>query len=1183
MIVRHRRAVLVFAVFIALSGAAAYRYPGRLQETPFAGPASTVAPLFLDRTLDFRITVSHRQGDERLTGLDETLGPGACTLDYDGDGWIDLFIVNGAGDTRYYGHRHWWQSAAGHRLMHNVGGHHFVDVTAQAGLGIVSHGQGCVAADFNNDGKTDLFITNIGQNILLRNNGNSTFTDVSRGSGIEDDGWHTAAAVADVDGDGKLDLYVGGFIAFDKAARTFEPSSQFKQDLSPLFNSALYPALPNRLLRNLGDFHFEDRTQDSGLAESDGRTLAALWLDANDDGRPDLMVANATGTGSTSGFINRGNWQFEPMGIRSQIESGLSVRGLALADLDNDGRAEIIQTGASGNHTALLATIGEQASAPPKYVDIGRQWRLVDERYAAFSPWSPALGDFNNDGWTDLMVVNGQVAPDADAPHVTVGQAKQLWLNDGHAGFIEHQPPPRSALLDRQSARGMTLADFNNDGRLDAYVAHNNDLGQLLVNAGPAHGHWLGLRLEDTRGNRDAVGARVAVTTKQGSQVHWITKGMGFLSDGDPRVHFGLGSATQADIAIRWADGAITRQRAVAVDTYMTVSRADGLQSVATTAVADQITIPTAPQALSPAARAAYYDRLLRVDDADAFDAAATTLLHENDAEVRRRLAAALAGSRSADRLRLLVRLLEDRDAATVAQTVDVLCGYESEDTLRYLLRMFSHGAAVVRRHTAECFTRYYADFRDQQVVIQRKYLALPYLIALLSDGDREVRLSAVRALGHAEKFRGVMPLIELLGDADEELRGEAVHALGLIRERDALRALRVRLGTSGNSPKLYAQLFIALKRLDDSALEASLRDFASGRGAFTAINAADRLRTVQALLELPDGVVFSHATIQTLVAASYAQNQTGTATQVSYLRVVEKAGLSETLNTVTALLNNAHASVRAAAYLACMTLAPERRKALVEAALRDPDSDVRNAMLERAAAGGIELSVLQLTAALTQTDTRTAAFKALGKTVADPLIKRLMAWVEDGTLDEAQRHAALAALCRAHRPPTPSTQWYSAATDSLIIAMLECEFAQLPPLHVAPEAPAFLNRYLEADSFAVRAATFDGLLARQELWAKRAVVTLLGDREQQPLRKHVMRALPAEYLDDGGVLRSIAGTREDPLRFDALLRLGDARERAAYDTLEAIAHNIDDDAAARALAHALLTQAKPASSAVRD
>ncbi len=1166
-------ALALGALAIGALGWLAYDYFFATSDAPFAGEASAAVPDFVDRTADFGISVAHRQGDERLTALDETLGSGACALDYDNDGWMDLFIVNGTGDTRYYGRRHWWQEARGHRLLRNVNGRELADVTAQAGISAVSHGQGCVAADFDNDGHSDLFITNIGANLLLRNLGDGRFADATADSGLQGEGWHTAAAVADVDGDGRLDLYVGGFIDFEKGSRTYEPGSQFRQDIAPFFNSALYPALPNHLYRNKGGLQFEDVTAAAGVAASDGRTLAALWADVNEDRRPDLIVLNAAGTGSTTGYMNRGDWHFEPMGTPARIESGVIFHGIALGDLDNDGRADLVLTGAAGHQTALLFRENAEPQADPVFVDKARPWQLAREQYAALSPWSPGLADLNNDGWTDLFIVNGQILPDPDSPHVTVGQPKQLWLNDGHARLREHQPAPLSPLLDRQSARGLVVADFNNDGNVDFYVAHNNDLGQLLINDLRSPGHWLGVSLVDTDQAPDAVGARVRVTTELGGQTRWVTRGMGFLSDSEPRLHFGLGAAERAQIAVRWPDGSRNVYRHVPIDSYVTISRSQGLLPAPAAARGE----PQAPGALaqdSPGIRTEYFSGLAAVADTPGIESLLREALEDPATEVRSAVVASLSAHPGGAALRLLVRFLEDPDDGVAAQAVDGVCGFEDEDTTRFLLRAFAHSAATVREHTADCFTRYNRDFQDQQAVIQRKDLAAPYLTALLGDADAAVRIAAARALGASEEFRGVAPLIELLDSAAVPLQAEAVRALGLIRDRSALPALVRLLSRPDVAPATFAQLFIALKRLDYSALDTALRDFAGGAGPYASVPAERRLATFLEILQAPDGVVLARARVYSLAATAYAGSARREEAAMLYARIAGTSGIDAAAAALTPLLRHASPGVRSAAYLAQFKLDPAGRNALLAAGLRDADAGVRISLLEQAARDNVVLPDTLLLDALRSEATGLAAAHALRQIRSEPVAQALLDWLLDNSARPELRIAALAAFGRARYALSLPDALFRTAPEDLRIAMLRFEAQRLPAIYVARVPPPFLARYLKVQSPALRQAVADFLLTREELWAKQEVLTLLQDRDAPELRHYVLSALPPGYFKDGAPLLKIAADPADPLRFEALRRLRGSEDEAIRQGLTAIARDEQENREARVLAAAALPEA---------
>jgi HEAT repeat protein len=1157
----------VVAAVVAL-GYLGYSRLTRVPEKPFVGPASASAPEFFDRTIEYGITMTHRQGDERLTGLDETLGSGACVLDYDGDGFVDLFMVNGSGDTRYYGQQQWWQTVPGHRLLRNEGGRRFVDVTADIGLEAATHGLGCVAADFDADTDPDLLITNVGDTLLLRNDGGS-FTDVTASAGLAGSAWQTAAAVADVDGDGDLDLYVGGFIAFERGSRAYEPGSQFKQDAEAYFNSALFPALPNRLFENVGDLRFEDVTAGSGLEDSDGRTLAAIWSDVNDDGRPDLFVANAMGTGSTTGFLNRGGWRFEPMGVESRIEAGTSFRALAVGDVDNDGHAELVLTGAAGNQTAVLFR-QNTADTTPLFVDRARQWGVANERYTAYSPWGAVLSDFNNDGWLDLMVGNGHIRPDSDTAHVTIGQAKQVWLNSGRRQFLEYVPVPRSPLLDHQSARGMVHADFNNDGNVDVYVAHNNDLGQLLINEPEQRGHWIGIKLMGDGVNTDAVGTRVAVTTAQGTQVKVVAKGSGFLSDSDPRVHFGLGALARVDVSVRWPDGRTTTYRDVDADTYVSISRRDGLRALDIAASPPTV---AATSVGSDAIRVAYFEALARwqADQADpALLERLLAVLGDPSETARAAVVDALSERPSPAALGVLLRLFDDPSPSVVTNAVGAVCAYEDEAIVRFLLRMFAHESDAVRAATASCFERYFVGFEQLQAVIHRKYLALPHLVQALEDDSPAVKIASIRALAAAERFRGVPPLVELLKTSDGEVQASAVRAIGLIRDRYALPALLEFVQRQDLAAGSYAESFIALQRLGHEQLTSLLDEFAAGRDAYAGLGARTRMEALLAVARSPEGVVVPPREVLRSAAAVYRSAPLDAGMAVAYTELLVTARGADAA-ALTALSRHASPEVRAAAYVARFAIEAERRSAVVVAALADPDVSVRRAVLEHASSDPVQLPEAAALAAVRDEQTRIAAIRALRSTSSQAVAAQLADLARDSTADAATRVAAVQALDRSDRMFAPNEQWYATAPDDVLVTMLTCETRRLPAIVVARTAPDFLERYLDASSAAVRGAAYRFLLTREELWAKQAVVSLLEGDEDAPLRRSVLEQLPAGYLRDDVILARIAAERDDPLRVDALRLLYGTRTTESVALLRGVAADRNEDMPTRLVAAAAL------------
>jgi HEAT repeat protein len=513
------------------------------------------------------------------------------------------------------------------------------------------------------------------------------------------------------------------------------------------------------------------------------------------------------------------------------------------------------------------------------------------------------------------------------------------------------------------------------------------------------------------------------------------------------------------------------------------------------------------------------------------------------------------------------LRFLEDPSDAVAAGAVDAVCRFQEENTVRYLLRMFGHSSAVVRQRAADCFTNYFQAFQEQQAVIHRKYLAVPYLAALLADPDVNVRIAAARALGASEKFRGVPPLIDALGDADVRLRDEAVRALGLIRDRYALSALLKLLADPNLEASTYAELFIALKRLDYDGLDKALAEFGGGRGEFSHVRPERRLAAFVDVLESSEGVVLPREKIQSLARAGFEAGAHNDEIAVLFARLAAISGISRAVTSLMPLTARADPRVRSAAYLARFKLDPENRLAVVGAALRDPETSVRSAMLRRVAEEQVRLPDSMLTEVLQHEETRLAALNAVRGIASDATAQLLTGWVEDETASKDIRLAALQALSRSGRPWAPTEAWFRTASDDLRIATLACEARTLPAIYVSRSAPPFLQRYLRTRSATVRRAAFDFLLTREELWAKQEVLTLLQNDREHALRHHVMQALPTEYFSDGGIFLKIAGNSHDPLRYEALRRLRGASDGHTVQGLLAIARDEKEDERSRVLA----------------
>lgn len=973
--------------------------------------SSPVLPVYFeDKTLEMGLNFIHQQGEEHLSGLDESLGSGACAFDYDNDGWTDLFLVNGSGHTRYYGKPYWWQSGQGNALFRNINGTRFENVTAAAGLSAQLWGMGCLTGDFDNDGDRDLLVTGRGVNNFYKNNGNGTFSDITKESGISSDFWSTSAAAADFNGDGLLDFYIGNFIDFKKGARTFEADSQFTPEKQAIFDSSLYEPQPNQLYLNLGGMKFRDIAAEAGVRDMEGRTLDVAWLDLNHDGKQDLIVSNDRGSGSNVAFLNQGNNQFVTGGAELGLRSALGSRGIASGDLNNDGESDLVIASAGGENTIALIQNKKMDTATGhyKYTDRAREMDIGISSFLNLSAWSPGVHDFNNDGFNDLFISSGLLEPDMDAPHIPVGQAKQLLLNRSDGQFVDVSASSGPALLDKQSARGTAFADFDNDGDIDIYVAHNNDLGQFLVNQSLQQ-HWLGLRLAGKNSNRDALGAIINLTTAKGLQSRTVTNGEGFLSDSDRRVVFGLGNEAEIqEIQVIWPNGAQQVFKNLTVDHYSEIEEGDPKPRELPVNASVTSVIPTLRLNLgadSPDLRVRYVKLIASIKD---FPDLMTELLAaslDREPVVRRAVIRVVTDKKSPQGLNLLIKALEDKDAINVVAAVEGLCQYEDESSVRWLLRQFSHPNSSVKEAVAKCFAFF---FQEEEAVVHRKYLALPYLIHLMDDTVSGVRRSAASALANAERYKGMNALITHLNDPDPMVRSEVVRTLGLIRQRYAIPELRRLIDDADQPAEVIANAFIALKRLNENAITATLNDFVMGKGSFLKQTSDKRLATLEALTSQDeDSTAFDLTWFKQLVNVAFIKSAAETKNLDSlsrWIKIRSRFFDDATKGWLDHLSKDTRAEIRLVAYRSLLTHFDKDRILIARHAWKDSDAQIR------------QLGLIELLRSKTQLST--ADYQAIiGQ--PDNLITALPIWSEIGIPEHSE---LLIPLLSKHNPGDTKT-----------------------------------------------------------------------------------------------------------------------------------------------------------------
>jgi enediyne biosynthesis protein E4 len=547
-------ALLVCSLWIALD---AFQGMGRTTRTP-----RPIAPIRTDLppiAVDFRdvaeaagLTGIHVSGDPaRKKFILEATGGGVAIFDADGDGRMDVFVVSGTTlDGTGAGER------STSRLYRNAGGLRFEDITARAGLQHVGWAQGACAGDYDNDGAADLFVTYYGQSALYRNDGRGAFRDVTGAAGLHAaTRWDTGCTFVDYDLDGKLDLVVTSYLEFDRSKVPEPGSSSYCQwkGIPVMCGPRGLPFARNRLFHNRGDATFDDVSTESGVGKTSGcYAFTVVAADLDDDGDPDLYVA-CDSTPSLL-YTNRRNGRFEEEGLLAgvalnddgQEQGGM---GVAIADLDEDGHTDIVKTNFSDDVPNVYRNRGDGT-----FED--RVFQSGLGAYMQYVGWGIHLLDVDHDGRREILMVNGHVYPDAaQLPGLQYRQPRLLYWNVGGGRFKDISTESGPGIREAWSSRGSAVGDLDNDGSLEVVVNNIDARPSLLKNHG-ARQNWLLVRATGTRANRDALGARVRVFVGERRLSGEVQGGASFLSQNDPRLHFGLGGdAAYARIEIRWPSG----------------------------------------------------------------------------------------------------------------------------------------------------------------------------------------------------------------------------------------------------------------------------------------------------------------------------------------------------------------------------------------------------------------------------------------------------------------------------------------------------------------------------------------------------------------------------------------------------------------------------------------------------
>jgi hypothetical protein len=532
-------------------------------------PLAPVPGKFIDVTEKAGVHFVHQAPHTSRKYLIETMGSGVALFDCDSDGRLDLYLVNGAPYSdpepkgsipQKTGPEYW------NRMYHQKPDGTFEDITEKSGLKGIGYGMGVAVADYDNDGKEDVFMTAYGGNRLYHNNGDCTFTDVTEKAGVAGSGWSSSATWVDLDNDGLLDLVVERYVKWDwDDVWCGEHREGFRGYCHP----DVFEAIPMLVYHNDGNGHFSEVSHKLGL-DKPAKALGIAIADFDRDGRMDLYVANDSMPEFL--FHQKPDGTFEELGLESEVAvnaEGQTYAGMGVdfADYDNDGWPDIVVTNLANQRYAVYRNNRDST------FDYASNSNGIGAMTLLHSGWSARFLDYDNDGWKDILIAQGHDLDtiEKQSPNLHYREP-MLLIRNGGKKFVDVSAASGDVFKEAWVGRGMAIGDLDNDGRIDAVVSTNGGPAHILHNETPTTNHWLMLHLTGHKSNRDGIGALVKLTTAQGTQWVTVTTSSGYLSASDPRVHFGLGTSVVADsIEIHWPSGIVQTLANVKADRQVQV------------------------------------------------------------------------------------------------------------------------------------------------------------------------------------------------------------------------------------------------------------------------------------------------------------------------------------------------------------------------------------------------------------------------------------------------------------------------------------------------------------------------------------------------------------------------------------------------------------------------------------
>lgn len=728
-------------------------------------PASTL--VLTDETSRWELFHEHQQRRDTLDSLTDTLGSGACVLDFDKDGFMDVFFVGGSGQRRSYGAESWWQSKSStHQLYKNREGFRFDNVTETLLKPTPHWGTACHVGDLDNDGYEDVVVSGLDDVRIYINDAGKAFRVMS--VGMISPGWFTGIVLADINRDGLLDIYLMRFIDYQKGQRVLESNTGFQRTTASAFSLDLYDSQSNIVLLNQGKMRFVDATSQFSLSDSAGRGLSTLFFRQKDSENSFFQLANAASSPSMALFLKRDT------SIKHVVPSLETTRGLrhtVLVDLDGDGQRDMLGTTPAGEVTAI-ALAGEQGSSTPVW-----DYRLTSPRDLAFSGWGVAVIDIDLDGENDIVIGNGKLSPHPDAHDMPMGQPNSLFLKRVE-GYEAHTLPEPNI----SSTRSVLRADFNNDGRSDLLFINNNSRPQLLMNTSTSIWPWLGILVEDSNG---AASVAADVVVRVGDDAISLPRyaDQAFWGRHDPRYLIRLKRELidEVTIEVTWPNSLKKTFSRVQLGHYYTIvpegNEIKKLAEKPAIAVFEENRLYRKYPSLY------LFLQTQRLTELDIEDRESLLIALQNNSNALQKVVYNLPDQPAPSDLVLLELALRADDEDSVIAALEKARVWESPLLTESIVALLDHTSPRIVCTAASLFTHY---FKEEEIDTHKKYLAVAPLIRLLKNNDDEVKICGLLALAEAERRRGMNAIIELTQSKAESVAVTAVYTLGRIRQSDA-------------------------------------------------------------------------------------------------------------------------------------------------------------------------------------------------------------------------------------------------------------------------------------------------------------------------------------------------------------------------------------------------------------